>query len=158
MAGSTVVQHLPCADWNRTGNVFSQRRKVSVDRSSFGCVGSLCSACGAPTERRRFVDRVEAKFHYTGPTRLRRRPGSATKSADFVWSGPVQSGPCSGICHLALWLLGGGGIPPTESTNERSDIGHNNNNAVIDRRLRPQCCHLESYFKRPKSSITAHSL
>jgi len=24
--------------------------------------------------------------------------------------------------------------------------------AVIDRRLRPRCCHLESYFKRPKSS------
>ena len=26
------------------------------------------------------------------------------------------------------------------------------NKAVIDRRLRPRCCHLESYFKRPKSS------
>jgi len=26
------------------------------------------------------------------------------------------------------------------------------NKAVIDRRLRPQCCHLGSYFKRPKSS------
>jgi len=27
-----------------------------------------------------------------------------------------------------------------------------NNKAVIDRRLRPRCCHLGSYFKRPKSS------
>ena len=42
---------------------------------------------------------------------------------------------------------------------------HNTNKAVIDRRLRPRCCHLGSYFKRPKSSpvrplagITAHSL
>jgi len=26
------------------------------------------------------------------------------------------------------------------------------NKAVIDRRLRPRCCHLESYFKRLKSS------
>jgi len=26
------------------------------------------------------------------------------------------------------------------------------NKAVIDRRLRPRCCHLGSYFKRPKSS------
>jgi len=26
------------------------------------------------------------------------------------------------------------------------------NKAVIDRRLRPRCCHLESYFRRPKSS------
>jgi len=26
------------------------------------------------------------------------------------------------------------------------------NEAVIDRRLRPQCCHRASYFKRPKSS------
>ena len=26
------------------------------------------------------------------------------------------------------------------------------NKAVIDRRLRPRCCHLQSYFKRPKSS------
>ena len=26
------------------------------------------------------------------------------------------------------------------------------NNAAIDRRLRPRCCHLGSYFKRPKSS------
>jgi len=26
------------------------------------------------------------------------------------------------------------------------------NNAVIDRRLRPRCCHLGSYFTRPKSS------
>jgi len=43
------------------------------------------------------------------------------------------------------------------------------NKAVIDRRLRPRCCHLGSYFKRPKSSpvrpvcwpatgITAHIL
>jgi len=41
------------------------------------------------------------------------------------------------------------------------------NKAVIDRSLRPRCCHLGSYFKRPKSSpvrplaatgITAHSL
>jgi len=41
------------------------------------------------------------------------------------------------------------------------------NKAVIDRRLRPLCCHLGSYFKCPKSSpvrplactyITAHSL
>jgi len=28
----------------------------------------------------------------------------------------------------------------------------NYNKAVIDRRLRPRCCHLGSYFKRPKSS------
>ena len=28
----------------------------------------------------------------------------------------------------------------------------NNNKAVIDRRLRPRCSHLRSYFKRPKSS------
>ena len=26
------------------------------------------------------------------------------------------------------------------------------NKAVIDRRLRPRCCHLGSYFKRPKSN------
>ena len=26
------------------------------------------------------------------------------------------------------------------------------NKAVIDRRLRPRCCHLASYFKRPKRS------
>ena len=26
------------------------------------------------------------------------------------------------------------------------------NTAVIDRRLRPRCCHLGSYFERPKSS------
>ena len=26
------------------------------------------------------------------------------------------------------------------------------NKAVIDRRLRPRCCHLKSYFRRPKSS------
>jgi len=42
------------------------------------------------------------------------------------------------------------------------------NNAVIDHRLRPLCCHLESYFKRPQkvvpcvrwpaTGITAHSL
>ena len=29
---------------------------------------------------------------------------------------------------------------------------NNNNKAVIDRRLCPRCCHLGSYFKRPKSS------
>jgi len=29
---------------------------------------------------------------------------------------------------------------------------HIRNKAVIDRRLCPQCCHLESYFKRPKNS------
>ena len=28
----------------------------------------------------------------------------------------------------------------------------NNNKAVTDCRLRPRCCHLGSYFKRPKSS------
>ena len=28
----------------------------------------------------------------------------------------------------------------------------NANKAVTDRRLRPRCCHLGSYFKRPKSS------
>ena len=28
----------------------------------------------------------------------------------------------------------------------------NNNKPVIDRRLRPRCCHLASYFERPKSS------
>ena len=45
--------------------------------------------------------RVKAKFHYTGPIGPDRtradcfarpgsgRPGSPTKSADFVWSGPV---------------------------------------------------------------------
>ena len=40
---------------------------------------------------------IKAKFHYTGPTGPARtfsrdpgrRPGSPTKSADFVWSGPV---------------------------------------------------------------------
>ena len=38
-----------------------------------------------------------------GPDQTSRRPGSPTlvtyKSADFVWSGPVGSGPCSGIWH-----------------------------------------------------------
>jgi len=40
---------------------------------------------------------IKAKFHYTGPTGHARTfsrdpgriPGSPTKSADFVWSGPV---------------------------------------------------------------------
>jgi len=36
---------------------------------------------------------IKAKFHYTGPTGPAqdpgRRPWSPTKSADFVWSGPV---------------------------------------------------------------------
>ena len=31
-------------------------------------------------------------------------------------------------------------------------IIYNKNKAVIDRRLRPQCCHLRSSFNRPKSS------
>jgi len=34
--------------------------------------------------------RLKAKFHYTGPTGPdQTRLGSPTKSADFVWSGPV---------------------------------------------------------------------
>ena len=51
--------------------------------------------------------------------------------------------------------------------NNRERSRYMSNKAVIDRRLRPLCCHLGSYFKRPKSSrvvrwpatgITAHSL
>jgi len=33
-----------------------------------------------------------------------------------------------------------------------SDLLPTENKAVTDRRLRPRCCHLGSYFKRPKSS------
>ena len=36
------------------------------------------------------------------------------------------------------------------------DVTYNNNKAVIDRRLRPLCCHLGSYFAA--TGITAHSL
>ena len=43
------------------------------------------------------ISSVKAKFHYTGPTGPARtradvfaRPGSPTKSADFVWSGPCS--------------------------------------------------------------------
>jgi len=32
-----------------------------------------------------------------------------------------------------------------------SNPNSNHNKAVIDRRLRPRCCHLGSYFKRPRS-------
>jgi len=36
------------------------------------------------------VGQLIAEFHYTGPTAPDpTRPGSPTKSADFVWSGPV---------------------------------------------------------------------
>jgi len=40
-------------------------------------------------------------------------------------------------------------IPYTNITDFR--VLTNRNKAVIDRRLRPRCCHLGSYFKRPKS-------
>jgi len=57
-------------------------------------------------------------------------------------------------------------LPPSEQVFQLLFI--TGNKAVTDRRLRPRCCHLGSYFKRPKSSpvrplacdtgITAHSL
>ena len=35
---------------------------------------------------------------------------------------------------------------------EHGPAVYSTNKAVIDRRLRPRCCHLGSYFKRPKTS------
>jgi len=43
------VSRYPQADWNR--NVFSWRRKVVVDYSSFNSVGSMFHARGAATEK-----------------------------------------------------------------------------------------------------------
>jgi len=39
-----------------------------------------------------------------------------------------------------------------ESTSVSCNFSPAQNKPVIDRRLRPRCCHLGSYFKRPKSS------
>ena len=41
-------------------------------------------------------------------------------------------------------------LPATYSRRRRRTV--NDNKAVTDRRLRPRCCNLGSYFKRPKSS------
>jgi len=54
------------AEWNE--NVFSWRRKVVVDRSSFNCVGSVFHAGGAATEK--------------AVTAIRRRVRGTTRSPD----------------------------------------------------------------------------
>jgi len=38
------------------------------------------------------------------------------------------------------------------AANQRRHSLNTSNKALIDGRLRPRCCHLGSYFKRPKSS------
>jgi len=60
------------------------------------------------------LELVIAKFHYTGPTGPDpTRPGSPTKSADFVWSGPVPS---------RLWNLAITGLPARSVTSFRRDL------------------------------------
>jgi len=68
--------------------MFSTSDEVLVGCSSFSSLAvrhkALC-----------LVTAVKSILHYRRTQRLRTRVSD--KSADFVWSGPVRSGPCSGI-------------------------------------------------------------
>ena len=62
----------------------------------------------------RVAPALSSKFHYIdapdqtlSPTKFVGSARVSDKSADFVWSGPVGSGRCSGIWHLpVLFILG----------------------------------------------------
>jgi len=81
-----------------------------------------------------------------------------------------------GAHHWCVALSSDGGVPdylyilgtPTTGYDTICVTTSVHNEAVIDRRLRPRCCHPESYYKRarkvvpcvrwPPTGITAHSL